>query len=111
MPVLKRALPTTDSELIGGMCAHLFDLWETGQTLNKKLEEVSGFRFPRDRERLRDTLLWIEAIQLDMAIFWVGEVKKVLPKLLRALNQQGRGAKSTAPGRVKNNRKGGRATV
>ncbi len=84
---LKTALPETDPELIGGVCAHLFDLWETGQKLDKELQELTKLRFPQDRERLRRTLLWIEAIQLDMASFWIREVKKDLPKLLQALDK------------------------
>jgi hypothetical protein len=36
---------------------------------------------------LHDALIWIEAIQLDMASFWIGEIKKDLPKLLRALDK------------------------
>ena len=85
--VLKKALPDTDPELIGGICAHLFDLWETGQTLDKRLKEICKLGFPQDKERLRDALIWIEAIQLDMASFWIGEVKKDLPKLLEALDR------------------------
>ena len=85
--VLKEALPNTDPELIGGICADLFDLWETGQTLDNKLKEVCKLRLPRDRERLQDVLIWIEAIQLDMGKYWIGEVKKDLPKLLEALDR------------------------
>ncbi len=85
---LKTALPDTDRELIGGICADLFDLWETGQKLDKELKKLAKFRFPRDRQRLRDTLVWIDAIQLDMASYWIGEVRKDLPKLFKALDQQ-----------------------
>jgi len=87
MRVLMAALPDTDQELIGGVCADLLDLWQTGQTLDKKLRELCHFRFPRDRARLQDALVWIEAIQLDMASYWIGEVKKDLPKLLKALDK------------------------
>lgn len=90
MRSLREALPNTAPELIGSMCAHLFDLWETGQALDKRLKEVRGMRFPRDYERLRGVLKWTEAIQLDMASFWAGEVKKDLPKLLDALDRQQR---------------------
>jgi hypothetical protein len=55
--VLKKALPYTDPELIGGICASLFDLWETGQTLDQKMRELLMFQFPRDRPRLHDTLI------------------------------------------------------
>ena len=86
MHTLKEALPNTDSKLIGGVCADLLDLWETGQKLDKLLKELPKFKLPRDRERMRSALIWIEAIQLDMASYWIGEVKKDLPKLLNALN-------------------------
>jgi len=85
--VVKEALPDTDPELIGGFFADLLDLWETGQTLDKELQKLTRLRFPQDRERLRSSLLWIEAIQLDMASYWIGEVKKDLPKLLKALDR------------------------
>jgi hypothetical protein len=85
--VVKEALPETDPELIGGLFANLLDLWETGQTLDEKVKEICKMRLPRDRGRLRDVLIWIEAIQLDMASFWIDEVKKDVPKLLRALDR------------------------
>jgi hypothetical protein len=85
--VLKSALPHTDGELIGGMAANLLDLWETGQKLDKQLKSLRRLRFPEDRERLRNTLLWVEAIQLDMGAFWIAQVKKDIPKLLRALDK------------------------
>jgi hypothetical protein len=88
--VVKLALPGTDPELIGGFFANLLDLWETGQTLDKKVKEICKLRFPRDRGRLYDVLIWIEAIQVDMASFWIGEIKKDVPNLLRALDRLGR---------------------
>ncbi len=96
--VVKRALPNTDPELIGGFFASLFDLWESGQTLDEKIKEISGFRFPRDRERLYTTLIWINAIQVDIASYWIPEVEKDLPKLLRALDSPER---KTRPGKQK----------
>jgi len=111
MRTIRRALPRTDPELIGGICAHLFDLWETGQTLNKRLQKVSELRLPRDRERLRDTLIWIEAIQLDMASFWIGEVKKGWPKLLKALDQEGQRAQLTGQVAAKKGRKTGSRAI
>jgi hypothetical protein len=88
--VLKAALPNTDPEIIGGVCADLLDLWETGQTLDKKLKENCKLRFPRDRERLQDFLSWIDAIQLKMAGYWIDEIQKDLPKLRRSLRQANR---------------------
>jgi hypothetical protein len=85
--IVNEALPDTDPTLIGGYFANLLDLWETGQELDKKLKEICTFRLPRDRERLRSALLWIEAIQLDLASYWIGEVKKDTPKLLKALDK------------------------
>jgi hypothetical protein len=85
--VVKEALPDTDPEVIGGFFADLLDLWETGQKLDKELHNLTKLRFPQDRERLRDILIWISAIQVDMASYWIGEVKKDLPRLLRALDK------------------------
>ena len=85
--VVKKALPDTDPELVGGFYADLLDLWETGQKLDKELHNLTKLRFPQDRERLRHILLWISAIQIDMASYWIGEVKKDLPKLLTALDK------------------------
>jgi hypothetical protein len=87
IPVVKEALPEADPEFIGGFFANLLDLWETGQTLDEKVKEICKMRFPRDLERLHDVLIWIDAIQLDMASYWIGEVKKDSPKLLKALDR------------------------
>lgn len=92
--VVRKALPDTDPELIGGFFANLLDLWETGQELDKELHNLAKLRFPRERERLRHVLLWIEAIQLDMGSYWIGEVKKDLPKLLTALDKLERKTRS-----------------
>ena len=85
--VVKEALPNTDPELIGGFFANLLDLWETGQKLDKELHNLTKLRFPRDRARLRAALIWVSAIQIDMASFWVSEVKQDLPRLLTALDK------------------------
>ena len=84
---LTTALPATDPELIGGIFANLLDLWETGQKLDKELQKLKKLRLPKDREALRNTLQWIDAIQLDMASYWIEEIKKDLPKLLKALDK------------------------
>ena len=84
---LTTALPATDPELIGGIFANLLDLWETGQKLDKELRKLKKLRLPKDRETLRSTLQWIDAIQLDMASYWIDEIKKDLPKLLKALDK------------------------
>jgi hypothetical protein len=90
MHTLEAALPDTDPELIGGLCAHLLDLWETGQKLDNLLKELPKFQLPRDRERMRSALLWIEAIQLDMSSYWIHELKKRLPLFLKALDRRER---------------------
>jgi hypothetical protein len=88
---VEKALPNTDPELIGGFFADLLDLWETGQQLDRELKKLKKFRFPRDREKLYDVLIWIDAIQVDMASYWIGEVKKDGRKLRRALDKLERG--------------------
>ncbi len=85
--VVKKALPDTDPELIGGFFADLLDLWETGQQLDRELQKLKKFRFPRDREKLYDILIWIDAIQVDMASYWINEVKRDGAKLRRALDR------------------------
>jgi hypothetical protein len=96
IPILRSALPATEPEVIGGICADLFDLWETGQKLDKELKKLTTLRFPRDQQRLRDTLVWIDAIQLDMASYWIGEVRKDLPKLFKALDRRMASAHATS---------------
>ena len=88
--VLQSALPDSDEELIGGIAANLLDLWETGQELDNQLKRLREMRFPEDREHLRRTLIWIEAIQLDMGAFWISHVKKDISKLLGALDKRKR---------------------
>jgi len=83
---VKKILPDTDTELIGGFFADLYDLWETGQKLDKELRKLAEDRFPHDRERLSELLNWISAIQIDMASYWIGEINKDLPKLRHALD-------------------------
>ena len=56
---------------------------KTGQGTAKAKEAPT----PEDRETLRSTLQWIDAIQLDMASYWIAEIKKDLPKLLKALDK------------------------
>ena len=85
--VFKEALPETDPELIGGFFADLLDLWETGQKLDKELLKLQELRLPEDRERLRDILIWISAIQVDMASYWIDQIRKDLPKLMRELDK------------------------
>jgi hypothetical protein len=87
---LKKAAPNLPPELVGGFAANLLDLWETGQKLDERLRELSRLHSPRDRERLRDCLIWIDAIQIDMGSYWIEEVEKVLPKILRGLDRQER---------------------
>lgn len=98
---LESALPNTDRELIGGFCANLLDRWETGQKLNTQLERLVRLRFPKDKEALRDALQWIEAIQLDMASYWIDEVKQDLSKLARALDQSERRPDRNTPRKPK----------
>jgi hypothetical protein len=88
--VVQEALPDTDPELIGGFFANLLDLWETGQKLDKELHRLAKLQFPQDREHLHDILIWIDAIQIDMGSFWISQVKKDIPKLLRALDKADR---------------------
>ena|SRR5271166_844116 len=85
--VVQKALPHTDRKLIGGFFANLLDLWETGQQLDRELRKLKRFRFPQDREKLYGTLIWIDAIQVDMASYWINEVKKDGAKLRRALDR------------------------
>ena len=68
---LTTALPATDPQLIGGIFADLLDLWETEQKLDRELHKLTKLRLPEDREEVRSTLIWIDAIQLDMASYWI----------------------------------------
>jgi hypothetical protein len=87
---LKKAMPNLNPELIGNAVAALTDLWETGQTFDKEMKKLTKLRLPQDRQQLRDTLIWINAIQVDMASYWIQEVRRNMPKLLKALDQQER---------------------
>lgn len=85
---LKRSMPNASAETIGDTVAALTDLWETGQVLDKRLKKLARMRFPQDAESLRDTFIWIDAIQIDMATYWIRVIQKGLPKLLAALERQ-----------------------
>jgi hypothetical protein len=98
---LRTALPNTDPRLIGSFLANLLDLWEASQKLEWELQKLSKLRLPRDQETLRSVLIWIDAIQIDLASFWIGEVKRDLPRLLKAMDKLERRSSSI-------NRKNGR---
>lgn len=93
LPVLRAALPDVAPELIGEIVAALADLWAAGRKLDEDLKTISKFRFPRDRERLRHLLREIEANHLDMPTYWIGVIRRKLPKLFEALDRQQRGAR------------------
>ncbi len=107
---VRRALPNTDPELIGGFFANLLDLWETGRQLDRELQRLVKFRFPRDKDKLYDVLIWIDATQVDMGSYWIDEVKKDGAKLRRALDKLEREErKSGAPRDPKSRRRRNRS--
>jgi len=87
---LNRAFPEADRQLIGDIVADLNSLWDTGQKLDKELKRLFQMRFPQHRVRLREFLAFLEATQIDMAQFWIGNLRKRIPKLRRALDRQER---------------------
>lgn len=87
---LQKAFPEVDPEFIGDVVADLDSLWDTAQKLNMELEDLFRMRFPRDRNRLAEFLSFVEATQIDMVEFWIGNLRKRIPKLRRALDRQGR---------------------
>jgi hypothetical protein len=86
----KKAFPGVDAQLIGGTVADLDSLWDTGQKLDKELNKLFQMRFPQHRNHLREFLAFIEATQIEMAEFWIGNLRKRIPKLHKALDQQER---------------------
>lgn len=93
---LKSALPDTDPELIGSFVADLDSLWDTGQKLDKELQKLFKMRFPKHREHLREFLAFVEAIQIEMVQFWIGNLRKRVPKLQKALDRQERSERRRA---------------
>jgi hypothetical protein len=65
-------------------------LWDTGQQLDAHLERIYRMRFPEDLEGLYDFLIFVEAIQLEMGSYWIGELQKVVPKLIKECHRQAR---------------------
>ena len=84
---VQMVLPVADSELVSGFFADLLDLWETGQRLDKELRKLAKSGVPCDSKELRKLLIWISAIQVDMASYWINQVRKDIPKLLRELDK------------------------
>jgi len=87
---LSKAFPDVDRQLIGDIVADLDSLWDTGQKLDKELKKLFQMRFPQHREHLREFLAFIEAVQIDMVEFWIGNLRKRIPKLQKALDRQER---------------------
>jgi hypothetical protein len=87
---LNKAFPDVDGQLIGDIVADLDSLWDTGQKLDKELKKLFQMRFPEHRNHLGDFLAFIEAVQVDMVEFWIGNLRKRIPKLRKALDQQER---------------------
>ncbi len=85
---LNKAFPEVDRQLIGDIVADLDSLWDTGQELDKELEKLFRMRFPQHRNHLREFLAFIQATQIDMVEFWIGNLRKRIPKLLKALDRQ-----------------------
>jgi len=103
---LKKAFPTADSQLIGHIVADLSSLWDTGQKLDKNLKRLFQMRFPQHRNHLREFLGFIEATQIDMVEFWIGNLRKRIPELRKAMDLRERSERrhartKTARGRRK----------
>lgn len=93
---LNKAFPDVDRQLIGDIVADLDSLWDTGQKLDKELKKLFQMRFPQHRNHLGDFLAFIEATQIDMVEFWIGNLRKRIPKLRKALGQQERNERGRA---------------
>lgn len=97
---LQKAFPEVDPQFIGDVVADLDSLWDTAQKLNRELENLFRMRFPRDRNRLAEFLSFVEATQIDMVEFWIGNLRKRIPKLRRALDHQGQDRETRSRGSV-----------
>jgi hypothetical protein len=93
---LNKAFPDVDRQLIGDIVADLDSLWDTGQKLDKELKKLFQMRFPEHRNHLGDFLAFIDAVQIDMVEFWIGNLRKKIPKLRKALDQQERNERRRA---------------
>jgi len=93
---LNKAFPDVDRQLIGDIVADLDSLWDTGQKLDKELKKLFQMRFPEHRSHLGDFLAFIEAVQIDMVQFWIGNLRKRIPRLRKALDQQERNERRRA---------------
>ncbi len=87
---LNKAFPEVDQQLIGDIVADLDSLWDTGQKLDKELKKLFQMRFPQHRSHLADFLAFVEATQIDMVEFWIGNLRKRIPKLRKDLDRQER---------------------
>jgi 5'-deoxynucleotidase YfbR-like HD superfamily hydrolase len=93
---LNKAFPEVDRQLIGDIVADLDSLWDTGQKLDKELKKLFQMRFPQHRSHLADFLAFIEATQIDMVEFWIGNLRKRVPKLRKDLDRQERNERRRA---------------
>lgn len=102
---LQKAFPELDPQFIGDIVADLNSLWDTGQKLDKQLKRLFQMRFPQHRNHLREFLAFIEATQIDMVEFWIGNLRKRIPKLRQALDRQERDERRARPHSPKKARK------
>jgi hypothetical protein len=90
LAALKDAAPEVDRQLIGDIVADLTSLWDTGQKLDTALNTLYQTQSDQKRIYLYDFLAFIEAIQIDMAEFWIGNLRSKIPKLRKALQKRER---------------------
>ena len=87
---LRRAFPDVDPQLIGDVVADLNSLWDVAQKLDKELKKLFHMRFPQHYNHLGEFLSFIEATQIDMVEFWIGNLRRRIPKLRKALDRRQR---------------------
>lgn len=93
---LDKAFPELDRQLTEDVVADLASLWNLREKLDKDLKKLFQMRFPQHRDHLHSFLIDIEVRQLDEATYLIQRLRKRVPKLLEALDQQERNERRRA---------------
>lgn len=83
--VLKAASPRSSEDLLSGIAVDLADFWDIGKEHQKRVAELRGMRFPRDRRRFIDMLAELEVGLVTHAEYHVKTLKRHLARLKKDL--------------------------
>jgi hypothetical protein len=83
--ILRDASPHSTEYLLSGIAVDLADFWEIGIEHRRRLQELSGMKFPKDKDRFIDMLYEFEIRLVMHAEYHARLLKRRLTRLKRDL--------------------------